>query len=82
MALKILWTPQAEKGLDKVIGYLEEEWTSKEVLALEEKLQALLERIGKYPKIYPATTKYPNVRKGLVDKKTTSFTAYVPGKKP
>jgi hypothetical protein len=29
MALKILWTPQAEKGLNKVIGYLEEEWTSK-----------------------------------------------------
>ena len=26
MALKIVWTPQAEKGLDKVIKYPEENW--------------------------------------------------------
>jgi len=68
MALKILWTPQAEKGLDKVLTYLEEEWTSREILTLEKNLQTLLERIGKYPKICPATSKYVNVRKGLVDK--------------
>jgi|GEM_PF-5552057 plasmid stabilization system protein ParE len=27
MALKVVWTPQADRGLDKVIEYLEEEWT-------------------------------------------------------
>lgn len=82
MALKILWTPQAEKGLDKVISYLEEKWTSKEVFALEEKIQALLERIGKYPKIYPATSEYPNVRKGLVDKNNYIIYRIRPRKRP
>jgi len=68
MALKIVWTPQAERGLDKVIEYLEKEWTVIEILNLEQNLQDLLNRIGKYPKICPATGKYKNVHKGLVDK--------------
>ncbi|MGB0837795.1 MAG: hypothetical protein ACPGRE_06815 [Flavobacteriaceae bacterium] len=47
MALKIVWTPQAERGLDKVLEYLEEEWTVMEILNLEQNLQDLLYRISK-----------------------------------
>ncbi|MFD2565706.1 hypothetical protein [Aquimarina rubra] len=47
MALKIVWTPQAEQGLDKVLEYLEKEWTSKEILSLEKKIQEFIERISK-----------------------------------
>lgn len=68
MALKIVWTPQAEIGLDKVIEFLEDEWTVLEILNLEHNLLNLLNRIRKYPKICPATGKYKNIRKGLVDK--------------
>jgi len=68
MALKIVWTPQAEIGLDKVIEFLEDEWTVLEILNLEHNLLNLLNRIRKYPKIYPATGNYKNIRKGLVDK--------------
>ena len=68
MALKIIWTPQAKKGLDKVVSYLEEEWTVNEILKLEDNLDQLLERISKYPKICPPTGKYKNVHKGFVDK--------------
>ena len=68
MALKIVWTQQAERGLDKVIEYLEEEWTVNEILNLEQNLQDLLNRISKYPKICPTTGQYKNVHKGLVNK--------------
>ncbi len=68
MALKIVWTPQAERGLDKVLKYLEEEWTVLEILSLEQNLQDLLLRISKYPKICPSTGQYKNLHKGLVDK--------------
>jgi len=70
MALKIVWTPQAQadRGLDKVIDYLEEKWTVKEILKLEQNLQDLLNRISKYPKICFVIGKYKNVHKGLVDK--------------
>lgn len=68
MALKIVWTPQAEKGLNKVITYLEKEWTIIEILNLEQNLKDLLNRISKYPKICPPSAKFKNVYKGLVDK--------------
>ncbi|WP_026810985.1 type II toxin-antitoxin system RelE/ParE family toxin [Arenibacter latericius] len=68
MALKIVWTPQAERGLENVIEYLEEEWTVKEIHNLEQNLQDFLIRISKYPKIYPETANYKNLHKGLVDK--------------
>ncbi len=56
MALKIVWTQQAEKGLSKVIEFLEEEWTKSEIVNLEQNLSDLLNRIGKYPKICPRTS--------------------------
>jgi len=68
MALKIVWTLKAEESLTKTINYLDEEWTINEILQLEQNLQDFLERISKYPKIYPSADKYNNVRKGLVDK--------------
>jgi plasmid stabilization system protein ParE len=68
MALKIVWTQQATKGLDKVIDYLEKNWTVIEILNLEQNLQSLLSRISKYPQICPQTEKFKNVYKGLVDK--------------
>lgn len=68
MALKIVWTPRAEKGLKTVIDYLEEEWTAKEILKLEQNIRNLLKQISKYPRICPATSKHKNVHKGLIDK--------------
>lgn len=68
MALRIVQTIQADKGLEKVLEYLEEEWSVKEILNLEQNLQDLLTRIAKYPKICPVTGEYKNVHKALVDK--------------
>jgi plasmid stabilization system protein ParE len=68
MALNIVWTPQAEKGLESVIDYLVKDWTVIEILNLEKNLQNLLNQIRKYPKICPHTGKFKNVHKGLVDK--------------
>ncbi|MGB5941807.1 MAG: type II toxin-antitoxin system RelE/ParE family toxin [Leeuwenhoekiella sp.] len=45
-----------------------EEWSSKEIRALEKRIIDLLERISKYPKICPPASKHPNIRKGIVDK--------------
>lgn len=57
MALEIVWTPQADKGLNKVMKYLEEEWTEIEILNLEQNINNLISQIRKYPKIYPEAGK-------------------------
>lgn len=68
MALKIVWTAQAVKGLDSVLDYLEKNWTPNEIINLEKNLQEFIFRISKYPKIYPVTRKHENLHKGIVDK--------------
>jgi len=68
MALKIVWTAQAENGLIKVLEFLEDAWTVREILNLERNLQSLLNRISKYPEICPSTGEFKNLHKGIVDK--------------
>lgn len=81
MALKIVWTPQAENGLNKIIDYLEKEWTIMEILNLEQSINDFLKRISKYPKICPQTEKFNNVHKGLVDKNNYIIYRIQPKKK-
>lgn len=68
MALKVVWLPQALKGFDQVLDYLESEWTVNEILNLEQNINALIKRISKYPTICPPSQKHKYLRKGLVDK--------------
>lgn len=53
MALVIKWTPQANDGLQKVIAYLELEWTLKEILQLEKKINQILNQIAVNPELFP-----------------------------
>lgn len=68
MALKIVWTSQAKIGLEKVLNYLEKEWTTKEILKLEDNLQYFLNLIQRHPELFPSSTKSKDLRKGLIDK--------------
>ncbi len=68
MALKILWTPQAETGLKNVVEYLKRDWSEKEILKLEENLRRLLKLIGKFPELCPKSPIRNQLLKGFVDK--------------
>ena len=49
MALKIKWTPQADKGLVIVIKYLAAQWTFREILQLEENINQVTNQISLFP---------------------------------
>lgn len=68
MALIIVWTPQAEKGLEKVLKYLDEEWTVIEILNLKKSIEDLLRLVSRFPNACPLTGRYKNLHKGIVDK--------------
>jgi plasmid stabilization system protein ParE len=68
MALTVKWTLQAEKGLGKVIEYLEKEWTVKEILQLEKNINQVIHQIGLNPELYPKSEKNKQLRKIVVDK--------------
>ena len=77
MALSVEWTPQAEKGLDKVLEYLEENGMEKEILNLEKKVLALTERISKYPKICPQSEKHSDHYLARFKRKTLCYSKSV-----
>ncbi|WP_010521200.1 type II toxin-antitoxin system RelE/ParE family toxin [Aquimarina agarivorans] len=81
MALKIVWTEKALEGLDEIIEYLETHWTEKEILLLEQKIEAFKSRVKKYPKIYPLLGKYKNTHKAVLDKHNYFVYRYKPRKK-
>ena len=68
MALEIMWTPQADKGLAIVIDYLEAEWTFREILQLEENIIQVTNQIRFFPDLYPKSKTHTNLNKALVDK--------------
>jgi plasmid stabilization system protein ParE len=60
MASEIKWTPQADKGLEKVIDYLEAEWTVREILELENKINQVTKQINLNPEQFPKSETYIN----------------------
>ncbi|WP_103867544.1 type II toxin-antitoxin system RelE/ParE family toxin [Aquimarina sp. I32.4] len=80
MALKIVWTDKALEGLDEIIAYLETHWSEKEILLLEQKIEAFKARVKKYPKIYPPITKHKNTHKAVLDKHNYFVYRYKPRK--
>jgi len=68
MALKVVWTPQAMRGLENVIDYLEKNWTVLEILNLENNILQIIRLIQNDPEIFPNSYNFKNIRKALIDK--------------
>jgi len=67
MEIEIFWTKRAEKGLSKTIDYLKDKWSKKEILRLEGNINEFIERIKLNPNLYPRTSKFKHLHKGMVD---------------
>lgn len=70
MALKIVWTKRALAGYDKIISYLEEHWTDKEVKAFILESFGFLEILSNHPEILQKTATKHNIHRGPMNKYT------------
>jgi plasmid stabilization system protein ParE len=68
MALKVYWTARAKTGLFKVLDYLEENWTRKEILKLEANIDRTLALILSNPEIFPKSERHKHLYKAIIDK--------------
>ena len=78
--MEISWTPTAKKTYFKVLDYLAEEWTKKEVENFVHKVESILEQIKSNPEMFEASRKKKNVRKGLINKQNTLYYRVKPRK--
>jgi plasmid stabilization system protein ParE len=70
MALALVWTKRAIQGFDKIVRYLEENWTDKEVRNFIRESDEFFTLLSDYPELLQKTRHYKNVYRGPMNKLT------------
>lgn len=70
MAYKIVWTKQAIDGYDKIINYLEENWSNKEVIDFINETDQFFETLILQPEILQKSSKHKNLYRGPINRLT------------
>ncbi len=69
MAVEIIWSNRAEKGFDKIVNYLEENWTEREIKNFMKESQEFFELLKKNPKMLQPSRK-TNLYRGPMNSRT------------
>lgn len=81
MALEIVWTKRAEQGYDRIIKYLEDKWTEREVRNFVQESNQFFELLKQYPEMLQRTNHRKNVYRGPINKHTMLTYRIKPRKK-
>jgi addiction module RelE/StbE family toxin len=76
MKRNIKLSNRAMRKLDRLLAYLEEEWSAKVKHEFVLKLDKSLKQIQRFPDNFPESQKNKGLRKCLVTKQTTIFYKY------
>jgi plasmid stabilization system protein ParE len=70
---KIVWSKRAYNNLAKIIRYLEENWTEKEIGKFAGELDRSIEIIKKNPLTFHSSNRKPSLRKVVITKHNTLY---------
>ncbi|MGP8213954.1 MAG: type II toxin-antitoxin system RelE/ParE family toxin [Bacteroidia bacterium] len=73
MALKVVWSNEAKESLKKIITYLEENWTRRELSSFARILEKQLSIISNKPKCYKKSERLLGTRECLLTKHNSLF---------
>ena len=78
---EIVWTDSAKISYNKIVNYLSQEWSAREVGKFVNRVQEMLSALKHYPEMCRPSNKRKNVRIGVLDKHTQIVYHYKTGKK-
>lgn len=81
MAVKIVWTTRAMQGYERIIKYLEEKWSEKEVRNFVKQTAHFFNLLKENPKMLEPTLKHKNLHRGPINRLTIVTYRYKPRKK-
>jgi plasmid stabilization system protein ParE len=70
---ELFWSNRALDDLQRIIDYLTENWTPKEVKNFAKRLDRRLILITINPRLFPATKKRKNVRRSVLSRQTVIY---------
>ena len=71
--MDIIWTAKARITFYRILDYLDENWTKKEIIQFTERTQIVIVAIINNPGIFPRSTKNKEIRKAFIDKNNSLF---------
>ena len=81
MALKIIWSNRAEKGYDRIVKYLIDNWSEKEVRMLIQETSKFLELLSENPNMLQKSSGRKNLYRGPMNRLTMITYRLYPRKK-
>lgn len=69
--LKIIWSPKAQQTYIRVLDFILEKWTKKEVKKFSDITASTILKIAKNPELFVASKQKKNIRKGFITKHTS-----------
>lgn len=73
MHREIVWSPLADRDIENILEYLNENWNQKVIIRFLNKINIATKQILKNPHQYPIINKKLQVRKCVVTKQNTLF---------
>jgi|UPI00059197AB plasmid stabilization system protein ParE len=73
MSLPVTWAPSAKDEFAELLQYVEQQFGLDAALELLDTTEKLLEEIGAFPGMFPASAKRKDIRKAVVNKQTSLF---------
>ena len=81
MAVKLVWTKRADQGYARIVKYLQEEWTDKEVYNFVRETNHLFDLLKENPQILEPTRSHNNLYRGPINRLTLLTYRFNPKKK-
>ncbi len=63
-SFKIIWSSRAKKSYIRIVDFILEKWSTKEVKKYNDRTSFTILKIGKNPEMFIASQKKKNIRKG------------------
>ncbi len=80
MAYKVIWSPEAEATFDRIIEYLDDKWTSKEIIKFIERTENVVFLLEQNPYLFRGSEK-ENIFEVLVTKQNLLLYQIIESKK-
>jgi hypothetical protein len=71
--MEVIWSAKAKITYYKVLDYLDNHWTKKEIIQFNKRTEIVLHAIKKNQEIFPVSLKHKNIRKAIIDKNNSFF---------
>jgi len=81
MAIKIVWSKRADRGYARIVRYLEEEWTEKEVRNFVRETKHFFDLLKENPRLLEPSKTHKELYRGPVNRLTILTYRYRPRKK-